>query len=45
MEYRPQIAWLPLVPNRGRGHVLPQEGKRELLQDRIKRLQEEEQQQ
>ncbi|KAF9365947.1 hypothetical protein BGX34_007306 [Mortierella sp. NVP85] len=25
MEYRPQIAWLPLVPNRGTGKVLPQE--------------------
>lgn len=29
MEYRPQIAWLPLVPNRGTGKVLPQEGGRE----------------
>ncbi|KAG0221222.1 hypothetical protein BGX31_010072 [Mortierella sp. GBA43] len=38
MEYRPQVAWLPLVPNRGKGHVLPQEGKRELLQDRKRRL-------
>jgi hypothetical protein len=26
-EYRPQVAWLPLVPNRGTGHVLPQEFK------------------
>ncbi|KAI1311585.1 hypothetical protein EDD11_003360 [Mortierella claussenii] len=26
--YRPQVAWLPLAPNRGRGHVLAQEGKR-----------------
>ncbi|KAI8345026.1 hypothetical protein B0O80DRAFT_310728 [Mortierella sp. GBAus27b] len=39
MEYRPQIAWLPLAPNRGTAHVLPQVGKRELLQDRRKRLQ------
>lgn len=31
-EYRPQIAWLPLAPNRGTGHVLPQEGKR--IEDR-----------
>ena len=37
MEYRPQIAWLPLVPNYGKGRVLPQEGKRELLEDRQKR--------
>ncbi|KAG0231042.1 hypothetical protein BGX31_005654 [Mortierella sp. GBA43] len=28
MEYRPQIAWLPLTPNRGTGKVLPQEGDR-----------------
>ncbi|KAF9953953.1 hypothetical protein BGZ65_004332 [Modicella reniformis] len=27
-EYRPQIAWLPLVVNRGTASVLPQEGKR-----------------
>ncbi|KAI7817018.1 hypothetical protein BC939DRAFT_467147 [Gamsiella multidivaricata] len=27
-EYRPQIAWLPLVENRGTGKVLPQEGER-----------------
>ncbi|KAF9899617.1 hypothetical protein BX616_002932 [Lobosporangium transversale] len=27
-EYRPQIAWLPLVKNRGTTRVLPQEGKR-----------------
>ncbi|KAF9936241.1 hypothetical protein BGZ65_002604, partial [Modicella reniformis] len=40
MEYRPQIAWLPLVPNRGIRAVLPQEGKRELLQERLKRLQQ-----
>ncbi|KAF9109453.1 hypothetical protein BGX27_007599 [Mortierella sp. AM989] len=26
--YRPQVAWLPLVENRGSGSVLPQEGKR-----------------
>ncbi|KAG0210018.1 hypothetical protein BGX31_002010, partial [Mortierella sp. GBA43] len=26
MEYRPQVAWLPLIPNRGTGEVLPQEG-------------------
>ncbi|KAG0221781.1 hypothetical protein BGX31_009564 [Mortierella sp. GBA43] len=32
MEYRPQIAWLPLVPNRGTGHVLPQECRR--IEDR-----------
>ncbi|KAG0006800.1 hypothetical protein BGZ65_003448 [Modicella reniformis] len=25
-EYRPQVAWLPLIPNRGTGYVLPQEG-------------------
>ncbi|KAG0221782.1 hypothetical protein BGX31_009565 [Mortierella sp. GBA43] len=31
-EYRPQLAWLPLVPNRGTGHVLPQEGPR--IEDR-----------
>jgi hypothetical protein len=39
MEYRPQIAWLPLIPNHGTGSVLPLVGKRELLQDRRKRLQ------
>ncbi|KAF9080831.1 hypothetical protein BGX27_005215 [Mortierella sp. AM989] len=27
-EYRPQIAWIPLVENRGTGQVLPQECKR-----------------
>ncbi|KAI7831308.1 hypothetical protein BC939DRAFT_525334 [Gamsiella multidivaricata] len=27
-EYRPQIAWLPLIKNRGTGNVLPQEGRR-----------------
>ncbi|KAF9160881.1 hypothetical protein BGX21_001434 [Mortierella sp. AD011] len=27
-EYRPQVAWLPLVENRGTGRVLPQEGVR-----------------
>ncbi|KAF9173438.1 hypothetical protein BGX20_003213 [Mortierella sp. AD010] len=27
-EYRPQIAWMPLVENRGTGKVLPQECKR-----------------
>ncbi|KAF9352104.1 hypothetical protein BGX26_010015 [Mortierella sp. AD094] len=27
-EYRPQIAWMPLVENRGTGQVLPQECKR-----------------
>ncbi|KAF9355012.1 hypothetical protein BGX34_010703, partial [Mortierella sp. NVP85] len=37
MEYRPQIAWLPLVPNYGKARVLPQEGKRELLEDRQRR--------
>jgi hypothetical protein len=37
-EYRPQIAWLPLVPNRGQGKVSPQEGVRELYQDRMARL-------
>ncbi|KAF9102031.1 hypothetical protein BGX27_011224 [Mortierella sp. AM989] len=26
LEYRPQIAWLPLVANRGTVHVIPQEG-------------------
>ncbi|KAI8345671.1 hypothetical protein B0O80DRAFT_504137 [Mortierella sp. GBAus27b] len=31
-EYRPQIAWLPLVPNRGQGQVLPQEGPRKVLE-------------
>ncbi|KAI1302182.1 hypothetical protein EDD11_005648 [Mortierella claussenii] len=30
-EYRPQIAWLPLVENRGTGKVLPQEGPRKLI--------------
>ncbi|KAF9936242.1 hypothetical protein BGZ65_002605 [Modicella reniformis] len=45
VEYRPQVAWLPLIPNRGTGHVLAQEGQRELLADKHKRLQEEEQQQ
>ncbi|KAK3828002.1 MAG: hypothetical protein J3Q66DRAFT_321600 [Benniella sp.] len=44
MEYRPQIAWLPLIPNRGTGYVLPQEGERELLKDRIKRLERQHQQ-
>ncbi|KAF9365959.1 hypothetical protein BGX34_007318 [Mortierella sp. NVP85] len=39
MEYRPQVAWLPLAPNHGTGSVLPLFGKRELLQDRRKRLQ------
>ncbi|KAF9365955.1 hypothetical protein BGX34_007314 [Mortierella sp. NVP85] len=34
MEYRPQIAWLPLIPNRGTGYVLPQEGRR--IEDREK---------
>lgn len=24
-SYRPQVAWLPLVENRGKGHVLPQD--------------------
>ncbi|KAF9998958.1 hypothetical protein BGZ79_007391 [Entomortierella chlamydospora] len=24
MSYRPQVAWLPLIENRGEGHVLPQ---------------------
>ncbi|KAF8955867.1 hypothetical protein BGZ46_002524 [Entomortierella lignicola] len=28
MEYRPQIAWLPLAENRGTGLVIPQECKR-----------------
>ncbi|KAF9931104.1 hypothetical protein BGZ65_005053 [Modicella reniformis] len=28
-EYRPQIAWLPLAKERGTGHALPQEGKRD----------------
>ncbi|KAF9998267.1 hypothetical protein BGZ79_008070 [Entomortierella chlamydospora] len=33
-EYRPQIAWLPLVENRGSGHVLPQKGiRREIPRD------------
>ncbi|KAF9346248.1 hypothetical protein BGX26_002259 [Mortierella sp. AD094] len=27
MAYRPQVAWLPLIENRGEGHVLPQEFK------------------
>ncbi|KAF9977702.1 hypothetical protein BGZ65_007299 [Modicella reniformis] len=31
MEYRPQIAWLPLVEKRGAGHVQPQEGKRRVI--------------
>ncbi|KAG0195671.1 hypothetical protein BGX31_005983, partial [Mortierella sp. GBA43] len=31
-EYRPQIAWLPLVPNRGQGQVLSQEGPRKVLE-------------
>lgn len=31
MEYRPQIAWLPLVENRGTAQVLPQEGPRRVL--------------
>ncbi|KAG0222139.1 hypothetical protein B0O80DRAFT_500784 [Mortierella sp. GBAus27b] len=38
MEYRPQVAWLPLVPNRGVGKVQPQDGKRELYTDRQERL-------
>lgn len=37
-EYRPQVAWLPLVPQRGIGKVLPAEGTRELLKDRQERL-------
>lgn len=37
MEYRPQIAWLPLVPNYGKGHVVAQQGERELLEDRRRR--------
>lgn len=37
-EYRPQIAWLPVVPNRGVGKVLAQEGTRELYTDRQDRL-------
>ncbi|KAG0009213.1 hypothetical protein BGZ80_002626 [Entomortierella chlamydospora] len=27
-EYRPQVAWLPLIENRGNGTTLPQEGRR-----------------
>ncbi|KAF9978623.1 hypothetical protein BGZ65_006927 [Modicella reniformis] len=37
-EYRPQVAWLPLIPNRGVGKVLPPDGERELLKDREERL-------
>ncbi|KAF9959408.1 hypothetical protein BGZ65_000427, partial [Modicella reniformis] len=37
MEYRPQVAWLPLVTNYGKGRVLPQEGERELLEERRRR--------
>jgi len=31
MEHRPQIAWLPLVENRGTAHVHPQEGIRRAI--------------
>ncbi|KAG0226925.1 hypothetical protein BGX31_007146 [Mortierella sp. GBA43] len=34
-EYRPQIAWLPLAENRGTVHLLPQEGERRLLEDKM----------
>ncbi|KAG0231043.1 hypothetical protein BGX31_005655 [Mortierella sp. GBA43] len=33
MEYRPQLAWLPLTPNRGSGHVLPQDFKQRLYKE------------
>ncbi|KAI1308396.1 hypothetical protein EDD11_004325 [Mortierella claussenii] len=32
-EYRPQVAWLPLVENRGAGYVLPQESPRRVIED------------
>ncbi|KAF9354701.1 hypothetical protein BGX26_007464 [Mortierella sp. AD094] len=32
-EYRPQVAWLPLVKPRGTGNVLPQEGPRRALEE------------
>ncbi|KAF8986348.1 hypothetical protein BGZ46_005533 [Entomortierella lignicola] len=31
-EYRPQIAWLPLIENRGKGSVLPQENRRRVIE-------------
>ncbi|KAI7817014.1 hypothetical protein BC939DRAFT_19576 [Gamsiella multidivaricata] len=35
-EYRPQVAWLPLVENRGTGHILPQEGPRSVTQEQTR---------
>ncbi|KAG0354059.1 hypothetical protein BGZ54_001869 [Gamsiella multidivaricata] len=32
LEYRPQIAWLPLVETRGSGHVVPQECARRVIE-------------
>ncbi|KAG0353655.1 hypothetical protein BC939DRAFT_497687 [Gamsiella multidivaricata] len=38
LDYRPQIAWLPLAENRGTVSVLPQQGKREPLAEQASAL-------
>ncbi|KAF9356554.1 hypothetical protein BGX26_005123 [Mortierella sp. AD094] len=37
-EYRPQIAWLPLIENRGKGNVLPQENRRRVIEKKQARV-------
>ncbi|KAF9101918.1 hypothetical protein BGX27_011278 [Mortierella sp. AM989] len=38
-EYRPQIAWLPLIENRGKGKVLPQENRRRVVEKKAQAVQ------